>query len=180
MNVRNRASKLDQKMGSFIWFPYFLSKLWALYCPKKCIFCNFVLTSARNISLLKQFTYRYPKDLVTHFQKMVIVYYAIAYCFRDVRLWIQKILLNFCWISIFFWYFNCSDLMNGGSDPCKPYHFLKECSENFQIEYVNCFTRLRSLPEVNTKLQKMHFYSQSKDHNSGRKLETRQITPFFI
>ena len=23
--------------------------------------------------------------------------------------------------------------MNGGSDPYKPYHFLKECSENFQM-----------------------------------------------
>ena len=79
-----------------------LRKLWSLNCLWKCIFCKFVLTSARNLSLLKQFTYMHPKDLVTHFQKMVIVYYAIAYCFGDVRVWIRRILLNFCWVSTFF------------------------------------------------------------------------------
>ena len=120
-----------------------------------------MLASGRNLSLLKQFTYMHPKDLVMHFQKMVIVYYTMVYCFGNIRVWIQKILLNFCWVSILFWYFNCSDLMNGGSDPCKPYHFLKECNENFQMQYVNCFNRLT-------------------DHKSGRKHETRQITPFFL
>ena len=29
---------------------------WSLYCPKKCSFYNFVLVSARNLSLLKQFS----------------------------------------------------------------------------------------------------------------------------
>ena len=138
-----------------------------------------MLASGRNLSLLKQFTYMHPKDLVMRFQKMVIVYYAMAYCFGNIRVWIQKILLNFCWVGILFWYFNWSDLMNGRSDPCKPYYFLKECNENFQMQYVNCFNRLRSLPEVNTKLQKMHFSRQFTDHKSGRKHETRQITPFF-
>ena len=60
--------------------------------------------------------------------------------------------------------------MNGGSDPYKPYHFLKESNENFQMHiYVNCFNRLRFLAEVSTKLQKMHFFGQFKNHNSGRK-----------
>ena len=42
-----RAEKVDEKMGSFVRFPCFLSELWSLNCPNKCIFCNFVLTSAR-------------------------------------------------------------------------------------------------------------------------------------
>ena len=51
-NFRNEYYKhLDRKMG---------------------IFCKFVLTSARNLSLLKQFTYMHLKGLVTHFQKMVL------------------------------------------------------------------------------------------------------------
>ena len=29
---------------------------WSLNCPKRCTFHNFVLASARNLSLLKQFT----------------------------------------------------------------------------------------------------------------------------
>ena len=43
----------------------------ALKLSKKCFFCNFVLTSARNLSWLKQFTYMYLKGLVMHFQKLM-------------------------------------------------------------------------------------------------------------
>ena len=35
--------------------------------------------------------------------------------------------------------------------------------------YVNCSNTLRLLAEASTKLQKMHFFAQFKDHNSGRK-----------
>ena len=61
--------------------------------------------------------------------------------------------------------------MNGSSDPYKPYHFQKECNENFQLQHVNCFNRLWFLAEVSTKLQKMHFFRQFKDQNFGRKHE---------
>ena len=64
-----RAEKVDEKNG--------------VKCIKKCIFCNFVLTSARNLSLLKQSTYTHLKGLVTYFQK--IVYCAMTYCFGDIR-----------------------------------------------------------------------------------------------
>ena len=49
--------KVDEKMGSYVWFSCFLPELCSLNCPKKCSFYNFVLTPARNLSLLKQFTY---------------------------------------------------------------------------------------------------------------------------
>ena len=62
--------------------------------------------------------------------------------------------------------------MNGDSDPYKTYRFLKECNENFQMQHANCFSRLKFLAEVSTKLQKMHFFRQLKDHNSGRKHES--------
>ena len=67
-----RAEKVDEKMGSYVQFPCSLPKLWSLNCLKMCIFCNFVLTSARNLSPLKQFTYMHLKGLVTQFQKMVL------------------------------------------------------------------------------------------------------------
>ena len=60
-------------------------------------------------------------------------------------------------------------LMNGGSGPYKPYHFLKDCKKIFRSIYVNCFNILRFLAEVSTKLQKMHFFGQFKDCNSWRK-----------
>ena len=54
--------------------------------------------------------------------------------------------------------------MNGGSDPYKLYHFLKECNENFQMQYVNCFNRFMFLAEISTKLQKMDFFRKFEDH----------------
>ena len=47
--------------------------------------------------------------------------------------------------------------------------FWKTVMKIFRSIYVNCFNRLRFLAEVSTKLQKMHFFGQFKDHNSGRK-----------
>ena len=37
----------------------------------QCIFCNFVVASHRNISLIKEFIYMHLKVLITLFQKMV-------------------------------------------------------------------------------------------------------------
>ena len=31
-----------------------------------------------------------------------IAYYAMTYCFGDISVWSRRILLNFCWVSIFF------------------------------------------------------------------------------
>ena len=81
--------------------------------------------------------------------------------------------VKFLLIQHSFLYFNCQYLIKGGSDPYKPQHFLKQCSENFQMKYVNCFNRLRFLAEVSTKLLKIHFYRQIKGHNSGRKLKNQ-------
>ena len=58
-------ARIDQR------FPYFLPDLWFLNCPKKWIFCNFVLTSTRNLSVLKQYTYMDLKVFITVIQKMI-------------------------------------------------------------------------------------------------------------
>ena len=34
-----------------------------------------------------------------------IDYYARTYCFEDIRIWSRRMLLNFCWVSIFFFFF---------------------------------------------------------------------------
>ena len=70
-------------------------------------------------------------------------------------------------------------LMNGGSGPYKPYHFLKDCKKIFRSIYVNCFNILRFLAEVSTKLQKMHFFGQFKDCNSWRKHGNKTNDPIF-
>ena len=59
-----RAEKVEEKNGSIVPFQCFLPELWSLNCLKKCIFCNFVLTSATNLNLSKQFAFLHIKGLV--------------------------------------------------------------------------------------------------------------------
>ena len=47
--------------------------------------------------------------------------------------------------------------------------FWKTVMKTFRSIYVNYFNTLRFLAEVSTKLQKMHFFGQFKDHKSERK-----------
>ena len=65
-----------------------------------------------------------------------------------------------------------------GSDPYKPYHFLKECKVNFQI-HINCFNRLRFLAEVRTKLKKCAFLDNLRTITQERNMEAGQMTPSF-
>ena len=69
--------------------------------------------------------------------------------------------------------------MNVYSDPYKQYHFLKECNENFQMQYVNCFNKIRFLAEVSTKLQKMHFLYNLRTMTQEENMKTREMTSFF-
>ena len=124
-----RTEKVDQKMESFVWFPCSLPELWSWNCLKKWVFCNLMLNSARNLSPLKQFTYMHPKGLAT--QKMVLFIMLWRTVSEVLKVWTNfvKLLLS----QHTFWYFNCQYFINSGSDPYKPYHFLKKCNENFQM-----------------------------------------------
>ena len=66
-----RAEKIDGKNWVICLVSIFPSRVMVLNCLKKCNIFNFVLTSARNLSILKQFTYIHLKGLVEHFQEMV-------------------------------------------------------------------------------------------------------------
>ena len=67
----SQSGKNRWKMGSFIYLSFLLAELRSFNCSKKCIICSFLLTSARNLSLLKQFTYMHLKVFITLFQKMI-------------------------------------------------------------------------------------------------------------
>ena len=98
-----------------------------------------------------------------------IVYYAMAYCFGNIRVWSRRILLTFCWISIFFDILIANMFWSVAQTPLSHNIFWKSVMRTFRCIYVNCFNRLRFLAEVSTKLQKMHFFGQFKNHNSGKK-----------
>ena len=70
-NKKMNAEIRWKKWGPSSSFLCFLLELWSLNCPRKYIFCNSVLTSVRNLSLLKKLAYMHLKVLIALFKKMI-------------------------------------------------------------------------------------------------------------
>ena len=116
---------------------------------KSAFFGNFVLTSARNLSLLKQFTYIHLKGLVTYFQKMVLfimLWLTVSEISEFSEIFLsRRILLNFCWVSIFFDILIASISWAVAQTPINHSIFWKSAMRTFRCIDVNCFNRLRFL-----------------------------------
>ena len=108
-----------------------------------------------------------------------IVYYAKTYCFEDTRVWSRRTLLNFCWVSNFFYILIVKISWTVVQTPLNHIIFSKSVIRTFSCIYVSCFNKLRFHAEVSIKLQKMHFFGQFKDHNSGRKHVNEITDPIF-
>ena len=104
-----------------------------------------------------------------------IVYYAMTYCFGGISIWKWGILLNFCWVSIFYDLLIANISRMVAWTPINYTIFWKSVMKTFRCIYVNCFSRLRFLAEVSTELLKMHFFGEF----TGRNSRSRQITTFF-
>ena len=98
-----------------------------------------------------------------------IVYYAMVYCFGDIKVSSQRTLLNFCWVRIFFHILIANMPWTVAQTPINHSIFWKGLMRSFRCIYEDCFQRLRFLSEVRTKLHEMHLFRILKDHNSGRK-----------
>ena len=156
-------------MGSFVQFLCFLFKLWSFNCLKKMHFwhsCADLSEKSKSVKAICIYASKRSRYALSEIGNCLLCYSLLFWRHQSLN---SKKFVKFLLSQHPFLYFNCQHFMNGGSDPYKPYHFLKECNENFQMQFVNCFNRLRFLAEVNTKLQKMHLFRQLKDHNLGKK-----------
>ena len=79
-----RAQKVGEKNGVIYLVSFFPSWVLVLKLPKIVHFCKFVLTSARNLNLLKQFIYIHLKNVIMLFQKIVF-YRGMNNSSRDVE-----------------------------------------------------------------------------------------------
>ena len=71
--------------------------------------------------------------------------------------------------------------MKGGLDPYKRYHFLKECSKNCQMKYVNCFNRLSCFLQKSAQnCRKFTFLDKLSAITQEGDLKTRQMTFFYL
>ena len=91
----------------------------------------------------------------------------------------RRILLNFCWVSIFFDISIANISWAVAQTPINYIIFWKIVMRTFRIININCFNRLRFLAEVNIKLQKMHFLDSLRAITHEANIETRQMTAFF-
>ena len=74
MSQTVRVQTVDRKNGVICLVSMFPSQFMVLKLSKKVHFCNFVLTSARSLSILMQVTYMHLKGFAL--LKNGIVYYA--------------------------------------------------------------------------------------------------------
>ena len=120
-------------MGLFVQILCFLPESWSVNCPKMCIFHKLVLTSARNLSLLKQFTYIHLKDLFPLFQKMLWFIGVGATIHEILVIKISKKVLT---QQKFNKILRVQTLISPKYN--KQYHFLTVRNETFQMHICKC------------------------------------------
>ena len=138
-----RLEKVDEKNRVICLVSMLSSWVMVFKLSKKCIFCNFVLTSARNLSRFKQFTYMHLKGLVTHFQKLMLF---IMLWLTVSMVWVfevEEFFRNFCWVSNFFDILITNISWAVAQTPINHSLFWKNVMRTFRYIYVNCFNRHR-------------------------------------
>ena len=138
-----------------------------------------MLNSAKNLRLLKQFTYMDLKVFITLFQKMLwfmevwaTVHDILAIKISKKMLTQQKFLKNYSTSNTHTSETVSHSIINNTN-------FWKCVTRPFRCIYVNCFNRLRFLAEISTNLQKIHFLDNLRTITQEGSMETKQMTSFF-
>ena len=98
-----RAEKVDGKNGVSWLVSIFPSRVMVLSLSKKVQYLQFCADLSKKSKYIKAI-YIYATEMARcALSENGIVYYAMIYCFGDIRVWSQRTLLNICWVSIFFY-----------------------------------------------------------------------------
>ena len=147
-----RSEKVDEKNGVICLVSMFLSWVMVLKLSKKVHFLQFCADLSKKSKSIKAI-YIYASERSRYaLSENGIVYYAMTYCFGDISIWNWRILLNFCWVSIFFDILIANISWTAARTPINHTISWKSLMRTFRYIYVNGFNRLRILAEVNTKL----------------------------
>ena len=169
MNVTNSWSRKSRwkKWGHLSSF-HVPSELWSLNWLKKCVFLQFCADLSKKSKPINVIYIYASERSCYELSENGIVYHAMIYHFGGIRVWSRRISLNFCWVSIFF------DILISWTVAQTPINHIIFWISVIRTLYARCiyvnyFSKLRFLAEVSTRLQKIHFFGQFKDNNSGRK-----------
>ena len=148
-----RSEKVDEKNRFICLVSMFPSWLMVLKLSKKVPFffqfCADLSKKSKSIKAIYIYTFeRSPNTL----SENGIVYYAMTYSFGNISVWSQRILLNFCWVSIFFDILIANISWMVAQTPISRSIFWKSVMRTFRCIYVNYFNRLKFLDKVSIKL----------------------------
>ena len=144
--------KVDWKNRVICVVPMFPSWVMVLKLSKKVHFLQFCADLSKKSKSIKAI-YIYASERSRYaLSENGIVYYAMTYCFGDISVWSRRILLNFCWVSIFFDILIANISWTVAWTPINHTIFWKSGKRTFRCIYVNCFNRLRFLSGGSTKL----------------------------
>ena len=97
-----RLEKIDEKNWIICLVSMFFSWVMVLKLSKKVQFLQFCADLTKK-SKSNKAIYIYACERSRYaLSENGIVYYTMTYCFGGIRVWRWKVLLNFCWVSIFF------------------------------------------------------------------------------
>ena len=99
-------------------------------------------------------------------------------CFRDISVWSRRILLYFCWVSIFIDILINYISWTVAETPINHSILWKSVMRPFRCIYVNCFNRLRFLLR-SARCKKCTFLENLQTTTQEGNMETRQRTSFF-
>ena len=108
-----------------------------------------------------------------------IVYCAMTYYFGDISVWSRRILLNFCWVSIFFDILIANISWTVAQTPINHSIFWKSVMRTFRCIYVNCFNNLDFLLRSAENCKKCTFLDNLQTITQVGNMETRPMTPLF-
>ena len=147
-----RSEKVDRKNRVICLVPMFPSWVMVPKLSKKVYFLQFCADLSKKCKSIKDI-YIYVSERSRYtLSENGIVYCAMTYCFGDISVWSRRILLNFCWASIFFDILIANISWTVAWTPINHIIFWKSGKRTFRCIYVNCCNKLRFFAEISTKL----------------------------
>ena len=166
MSQTVRVEKVDGKNGVISLVSIFPSRVMVLKLSKKVIsFLKFCAELSKKSKYIKAIYIYTSERSCCALSENGIVYFTMIYSFGDIKVWSQKKLLNFCWISMFF-HLLITNILWTAQIPINHTIFWKSV---IRYIYGKFFRRLRFLAKVSTKLHEIHLFRQFKGHNLGKK-----------
>ena len=134
-----RAEKVDEKSGFICPVSMFPSWVIVIKLSKKVHFLQFCADLSKKSNSIKAIYIHASERSRYALSENGIYYYAMFYYFRDIRVRSRRILLNFCWVSIFFYILIAN--ISFMATHINHIIFWKSVMRTFWCIYVNCFNR---------------------------------------